>query len=107
MAYNLVCELKETRSRSKKEMLSGRTVAKFRAKVFENETSTEFIGTGQASNAFNKVLQFKYFGVKIVPQNHSIVIGDQAYIIVNARIINSPFSGKLINNKSIYRVVLN
>lgn len=105
MAYNVKCELKETHSRSKGEILSGRTVATFRAKVFRNDQQTGFVGTGQASNSINKVIQFKYFGEVVTPNKHTVVMNDKAYIIVQAMIINS-HDDRLVKGKTIYRAVL-
>lgn len=103
--YNANCELRETHGREVGEVISGRVLKKFKAKVFKNTTNSGFEGTATASNGYLLSIQFKHFGVEIVPNTHTIVVEDRGYIVATASPINAN-SGRLINGKTIWRVTL-
>lgn len=105
--YNITCELREVQGRNKADALSGRLISTFKAKKFREATGSGFEGTGTASNSREVMIQFKYFGIDVVPQKHGIVMDGQGYMISSSQVVNPSYrSNKQIKGKTIIRLML-
>lgn len=105
--YNVPCELRVVQGRDKENTVTGRLLATFKAKVFRKSIGSDFVGTGTASNGYDISIQYKYFGVDILPQKHCIVMENKGYVIANVQQVNMPFnSNRPVRGKTIMRLVL-